>query len=209
MSRRVRIMLWMLGVPAAVSGVAAGCANADEQRYETTPSLEDGSIVPTVPNDAAASPKMPTVTLPTCSSRRARAATTTGVRRHCPSRPRKPEEVRPARRLGRAEPRGLRGQLRAVTCSRGTASRGRDLRRWAPVPADLGRQPERALARHRGAGPRSWHEERRERVVVRRGSHAWPGEQRCGARARVRSGPRRQRAPSAGTERPPPSHGRE
>ncbi|OJY25929.1 MAG: hypothetical protein BGO98_35635 [Myxococcales bacterium 68-20] len=59
MSRRVRVMLWMLGVPAAVSGVAAGCANAEEQWHETTPSLEDGGVVPTVPDDAAVVPEDP------------------------------------------------------------------------------------------------------------------------------------------------------
>ncbi len=56
MSRRSRIMLWMLGVPAAFSGVAAGCANAEGHRYETTPSLEDGGVVPTMPDDAAVVP---------------------------------------------------------------------------------------------------------------------------------------------------------
>ncbi|AKU97874.1 hypothetical protein AKJ09_04538 [Labilithrix luteola] len=44
----------MLGVPVAVVAVAVGCASTEEQPIETTPSLEDGSVVPAVPEDDAA-----------------------------------------------------------------------------------------------------------------------------------------------------------
>lgn len=59
MSPRVRIMLWMLGVPVAISGVAVGCATAEEPRDETMPSLEDGSFVPTRPDGAVVVPGRP------------------------------------------------------------------------------------------------------------------------------------------------------
>lgn len=53
MSRRVRIILSMLGVPAVFAAVAVGCANAEEPPREVSPNVEDGGVIPTEPHDAA------------------------------------------------------------------------------------------------------------------------------------------------------------
>ena len=181
MSRRARIMLWMLGVPAAVSGVAAGGANAEEQWHETTPTLEDGSVVPTVPDDAAVVPEDPNGDAPDVLE----PTRACSYDHWCPT-PLPKSAVSPKKY-------DLRAVWVAPNHEAFAASYGGDVLAWdgvawkeilcltGPGSCGFGCQRGRALARHRGAAPLPWNEERRKRVVVRRGPHApWWGARGVG-----------------------------